>query len=446
MYMKYIVKLSVICFLAMAFFSCKKDQNLNLPNALGLGGDVVAKTPTDQWLYDSLTKPYNIETKYRWDPWEVELDKTLVPPSESVIIPAMSAVKRIWINPYSAETGSDLFIKKYSPKEIYLVGSPQYNPNGTILLGQAEGGKKIELYVINDYNPKDIANTRQMLHTIEHEFAHILHQNVLYPLDFRTITPQYTSTWFNIATSDANNAGFITSYAMAAADEDFVEMVATMLIEGKNRYEETVTSLNTTAQAALRSKEDIVVSYFRQVWNIDFYRLQQRVQDALNTISPDPITDYYGFNGYNTTVSVNPANTGLTQGAGFTAVYNPSKTAVAALAGYGLTMDSMAVITNSATTAAVRVYLHTTAGVYVADFTYNMTIDASSVYTFTFVGAANGNATLIRTAVTPLLNYFINNKFKLSWVIDPNNTIKPLKIIFTPQQTANASFMGLLLP
>ena len=82
--------------------------------------------------YDSLTVPYNIAVKYRWDPWELSLDKTLTPPDEAKIIPAMSAIKRVWIDPYNAETGSDLFIKKYSPKQFKLVGSVEYNYNGTV--------------------------------------------------------------------------------------------------------------------------------------------------------------------------------------------------------------------------------------------------------------------------------------------------------------------------
>src|SRR5215212_3009917 len=136
--MKHLFKISAVCFLLITFASCKKDENLDGPLPLGLGGDTWVKGPIDTWLYDSLTKAYNIDVKYRWDPWELQLDRTLVPPDESKIIPAMTAVKRIWIDPYTAEIGSELFIKKYAPKSFVLVGSPQYNYNGTIVLGQAE--------------------------------------------------------------------------------------------------------------------------------------------------------------------------------------------------------------------------------------------------------------------------------------------------------------------
>ncbi len=131
----------ISCVIIITATSCKRDDDLDLSTIpVGLGGETWPPTAIDQWLLDSLTKPYNIAVKYRWDPFELNLDKTLTPPDESKIIDAMSAIKRVWIDPYNAETGSDIFIKKYSPKQFKLVGSVEYNFNGTVVLGQAEGG------------------------------------------------------------------------------------------------------------------------------------------------------------------------------------------------------------------------------------------------------------------------------------------------------------------
>jgi hypothetical protein len=49
---------------------------------------------------------------------------------------------------------------------------------------------------------------------------------------------------------------------------------------------------NATAREALQQKEDIVVTYYRQVWNIDFYSLQNRVQTALKLCS---LTRYFRY-------------------------------------------------------------------------------------------------------------------------------------------------------
>ncbi|HYK55205.1 MAG TPA: putative zinc-binding metallopeptidase, partial [Flavisolibacter sp.] len=85
--------------------SCKKEEALTVDDISGLGGDTWAKTPVDQWLYDTLTVPYNIATKYKWDQFELELNKTIVPPKEEKIIPVMRAVKKVWIEPYVAQAG-----------------------------------------------------------------------------------------------------------------------------------------------------------------------------------------------------------------------------------------------------------------------------------------------------------------------------------------------------
>lgn len=446
--MKSLNKNAVIALIFLTLLiACRKKENLDYTEPLGLGGDTWSQSAIDKYIYDTLTKPYNIAVNYKWNPWELQLDRTLVPPMENKIVPALSVVKKIWIDTYNAELGSDMFIKKYAPKEIYLVGSPQYNYNGTIVLGQAEGGRKITLFVINEFDQKNIPQIREMMHTIEHEFAHILHQNVMYPLEYQNITPQYTSTWFNVATATAQSQGFITAYSMSNPDDDFVEMVSTMLVEGKTRYEELLTSLSTTAQSLIRKKEAIVVSYFKQVWNIDFYRLQQRVQDAINNISPDPnVNDVYGFGKKYTTVSVNPANTLLTQQAGFTTIYNTAKTGLAAVGGAGRVLDSFAVVQNSATTALLRVYYHNTALTALqANFTYNVSKDVNNVYTYTYVGA-DANGGVVGSGLTALLNFFSTNTFKVDWLLSPNNTIRPLRAIFTPQTTANSAFMGLLLP
>ena len=73
---------------------------------------------------------------------------------------------------------------------------------------------------------------------------------------------------------------------MASSDEDFVEMLSHMLMLGKCRYEELIGTTSEEAQAVFRSKEQHVVNYFKEVWDIDFYSLQTRVNSALNALVP----------------------------------------------------------------------------------------------------------------------------------------------------------------
>lgn len=260
-------------------------------------------TELDTWLYNSFTAPYNIEVKYRWDNSEVDPYKNLVPPSVGKVQEVMEVVKRVWIDTYSDIAGAT-FIKEYCPKQFVLVGSGSYNFDGSTTLGTAEGGRKVLLYVINHFDATDQEGVKELIHTVEHEFGHILHQNISYPAEFKEITGgSYTANWSAISAAEARARGFITPYAMASPDEDFVEMIAMMLVEGKEGYEKILAcETNGTSRQLLRIKEQTVVEYFRKSYDIDFYELQTTVQEAIQEIAPgepvperSPVFDLWGF-------------------------------------------------------------------------------------------------------------------------------------------------------
>jgi len=219
-----------------------------------------------------------------------------------VVIPAMQAIKKVWIDNYISEAG-DLFFKKYCPKFFILSGSASWNDNGTITLGTAEGGRKVVMYLLNEFRTKkmpgyklsDTANVKQIFHVIEHEFGHILHQTIMYPVEFKKICAgYYTGNWNNVSDNNAHGDGFVTPYAMSSTDEDFVEMIAVMLIEGKAGFDKLVNSVpagvsldgmtQADAQSRLRQKEAMVVSYFKSAYNIDFYSLQKNTRKSVSAL------------------------------------------------------------------------------------------------------------------------------------------------------------------
>lgn len=292
-----------VAFVSLVASSCKKEAALgSVDNIPGLGGDTWAKGNIDKWIYDSLTVPYNIAVKYKWDQSEVDLDKTLVPPMEEKVIPVLSAIKKVWADTYVADAG-ELFFKKISPKFFILVGSPAYE-RGAIKLGTAEGGRKVVLYNINnfrtkgmaDYTQSDTTTVIEMFHVIQHEFAHILSQNVIVPVEFSAPSANsYTSDWLNITNDQALGDGFVTPYSMVNKDEDWAEMVSLMLVLGKPWFDNLVNSIDypgsnangitaDQAKSRLRQKEASVVSYFKQAWNIDFYTLQVKTKTAINSL------------------------------------------------------------------------------------------------------------------------------------------------------------------
>lgn len=277
----------VILLVCAGMTSCKKDTVDLTVAPVGLGGDTWAPDSTDNFIYDSLTVPYNIAVYWKWDPGQLDFPADIVPPNEAKVVPMLKGLLNVCFKGYNIQTGSDSFLRHYLPKTYELAGSAEYLPNGAIFLGQAEGGTAMLLYLVNYYSRlKQDSNTfKQSMHTMHHEFGHILHQNVLYPAAFKNITPGgYTGNWYNITDANARVSGFITSYAQAAPDEDFVEMISSMLAGGPNgpdggydEYEALLTQTggpNSTGYALIKQKEAIVVNYFQSVWNIDFYALR----------------------------------------------------------------------------------------------------------------------------------------------------------------------------
>ncbi|CAN5871403.1 putative zinc-binding metallopeptidase [soil metagenome] len=291
--------------LAILSTSCKKEEALrSVDNIPGLGGDAWVPGSIDNWIEDSLTDPYNIGVKYKWDQGELQndLNKTLVPPKEEKVIPLMGSIIKAWITPYVNEAGISFF-KNISPKFFVLVGSPAFE-RGAVKLGTAEGGRKVTLYDVNNFRIKgmpgymlsDTENVKQVFHTIHHEYAHILDQTVKVPVTFsQSSAAGYTSDWLNVTATEARNEGFISQYAISQSREDFAEMASLLIVEGQVWFDAYVNSINYTgttpngttaamAQARLRQKEAEVVSYFKQAWNINFRSLQARSRSAISSL------------------------------------------------------------------------------------------------------------------------------------------------------------------
>lgn len=242
-------------------------------------------TAMDVWIRENLTTPYNISINYTFDDNELDNSRYLTPPKLREVEPFLDAFLEVMIRPFEEEVGTD-FVKEYFPKLFVLVGSYNYNSDGSRRLGVAEGGKKVVLYELNYFTERtseastsELARERfaRYFHTIEHEFGHILQQTKAYDAEkFGSITPQYRSTWNNLDEQEALNLGYITPYSAKNMDEDFVEILAMMLTNTAEDFE-AILNLpeNDEAREALRAKLEIIVDYYRESWNIDLYELQE---------------------------------------------------------------------------------------------------------------------------------------------------------------------------
>lgn len=239
-----------------------------------------AMSTLDKWIETNYVNTYNIKVQYKWDQNVVDNNRFLYPPIQAQVQPALEIVQKIWLQSYSTIGGAD-FVKKIAPREFVLVGGRNLNTTGTITLGLAEGGQRITLFETDLVDKKNRDNVKRFVHTIQHEYIHILNQYK--PFDEKTlskITPTgYTSNWYATSTTVAREEGFITDYARSNINEDFAEMASTMLVNSKAEYDAILAGITSVkAKADIKAKEAVIVKYFKDAYNIDFYKLRDQAE------------------------------------------------------------------------------------------------------------------------------------------------------------------------
>ena len=277
---KNVLVLSSVLFLG----ACASDEPLTESI---LDTTVPVKSSLDNWIDTNFLTPYNINVQYKWDQNVVDNNRYLFPPTQTKVQPALEIVQKIWLQSYSTIGGPD-FVKKIAPREFVLVGGVNLNTTGTITLGLADAGQRITLFETDKVNKTDRENVKRFIKTIQHEYIHILNQTK--PFDEKTlakITPTgYTSNWYATSTAVANEEGFISDYARSNINEDFAEMAATMLINSKAEYQAILDGIeDEEAVANIKAKEAVVVKYFKDAFNMDFYKLRDEAEKNTNELT-----------------------------------------------------------------------------------------------------------------------------------------------------------------
>nr|WP_294931045.1 putative zinc-binding metallopeptidase [uncultured Flavobacterium sp.] len=275
-----IVKQYTITFLAIAAIAFTGCTHEDQPEGSQLDVTNPPQTALDNWITANYLNPYNINVQYKWNQYTVDNNRYLYPPQEDKVQQVLEIIQKIWLNSYMAVAGPD-FVKKIAPREIVMVGGMNLDFTGTITLGLAEGGQRVTLFETDNVDMTDTENVKQFIHTIQHEYIHILNQHKPYDQkSMAKITPSgYTADWYATSDQNANEEGFISAYAKSNINEDFAEMASIMLINSKDEYETFLTGIqNETAVAAIRAKEAIVVKYFKKEFNVDFYALRDEAE------------------------------------------------------------------------------------------------------------------------------------------------------------------------
>lgn len=247
----------------------------------------------DKWVDEHFRAAYNIQFKYKYEDIESDLTYNLVPAEFSHSVILAKLVKYLWLEPYT-EVGGLNFMRTYTPRIFHVIGTVGWNSNGTYTLGTAEGGLKITLYagnwlsnwfeiVYDTVDPtkytvnldKDMINF-YYLHTLHHEFAHILHQTKDYPAEFKRISSgKYVATWQDLDDDQAAQLGFISAYASSEANEDFVETLSFYLTLSDSEWQAKLTDAGAIGAAAITLKLKYVKEYMKDAWKIDMDVLKE---------------------------------------------------------------------------------------------------------------------------------------------------------------------------
>lgn len=285
------IMLYIISFawIGLLFCACSEDD---LSSKSVIIDPINQPNEFDLWLDEHYRAAYNIQFKYKYEDIESNLTYNLVPAnlSQSIILAKM--VKFLWLEPYS-EIAGVAFMRTYAPRIFHVIGTVGWNSNGTFTLGTAEGGLKITLYAGNwlerwfdiEYDPNDpevytVELDKDMindfyLHTIHHEFAHILHQTKDYPAAFKLISAgSYVATWNDLNETEAAKKGFISPYASSEPNEDFVETLAFYLTLSDAEWQAILTLAGNPGASAITLKLNYVKSYMKDTWGIDMDRLK----------------------------------------------------------------------------------------------------------------------------------------------------------------------------
>lgn len=273
--------LLLISVMALGFTACSNDDP-DGPTIFPVD-EAQNMDELDTWLLKNYTYPYNVEFQYKWKFIETDNKKTLVPADSAKSAKLAIIVKYLWFDAYNEVIGQS-FLKENTPRQIVLIGSPGYENNGTMVLGTAEGGYKVTLYMVNNLTDDALRDydylEQYYFTTLHHEFTHILNQKKPYDSEFDKISAgDYVSVnWYQVPAATALKQGFIRNYAMVEPREDFAETMAQYITNSDETWESKLTQAGATGRAIILKKLNFIRDYMKDSWNLDLDALHNAVQ------------------------------------------------------------------------------------------------------------------------------------------------------------------------
>ncbi|MDR2222239.1 MAG: putative zinc-binding metallopeptidase [Flavobacteriaceae bacterium] len=329
---KTVINVLAIFAIGIAIVSCEKEDKLSNNSVLTKEDPIM--NSTDMYLASTFTDPYNMTVSYRWDRNQYgtgkDVARNLYPAKLVNVKPALEMVDKVWLKTYEEVAGKD-FVKKIRPGDLLIAGGYAFNDDGTRTLGLASGGVQITLYE-TDFLGGDVFAARQFIHTIQHEYIHIINQTKEFSeLEFgKNNRGSYTSQWYELPQglngkrdvngnpwnidSYGNILGFITGYSRSNTFEDFAETASVSLAKTPAEIQAIFKEIKkyevmTDAERAkygltpdvykaggvekIQFKLNFVKEYFKSECNIDF---DQLVKVANKNAAESPMLNRGGEN------------------------------------------------------------------------------------------------------------------------------------------------------
>lgn len=271
--------------LSTGLTSCN-DNDLSKDSIFRNDTSLVQENRFDQWINNNYVADYNVQLLYRFS--SIEADHSYVLAAADIQNAERLAliVKYCWFEAYDEVAGIS-FTRQYVPKTLQMIGSPAYNNNGTIVLGTAEGGKKVTLYMVNSFTvDRETLNT-YYFHTMHHEFAHILHQKKGYDEEYfnRISEGNYVSgDWYMQEDTTAYHKGFVSAYAMSEPREDIAEMTSIYITSTQAEWNAILSEAGETGAPIIEKKLRFVKEYMQTSWGIDMDELRDVIQSRMNDV------------------------------------------------------------------------------------------------------------------------------------------------------------------
>ena len=301
---KNILALSLLAAVVAGFTACSDD---NLSSESVIKPSKTANTVFDKWLYKNFVVPYNIQIQWRYEDNESDMSYYDVPADSAQSVELAHIVKYTCVEAYTEAAGIE-FTRRFFPKLFSFLGEFEYENNGNIKLGTAEGGKKIRLLGVN-YIDRFKNNRTYLdeyyLKTIHHEFVHIVNQTKDYPREFGKVTPTgyVNDSWSSEKYGTGyEKRGFVSAYSQKEEREDFAEVVSTYIISTPAQWDAIIKKATLVDKKgdpikdengkpapqpgveALEKKLEICKRYYKETFNVDLDKVRDAVIERENNV------------------------------------------------------------------------------------------------------------------------------------------------------------------